>query len=225
MSGDQAPETSGGRRRGLLLALSSPSGAGKTTLARRLLAADPGLVMSVSATTRPMRPGEVEGEDYFFLSHEAFAAQVAEGAFLEHAQVFDHAYGTPRAPVEAWLAEGRDVVFDVDWQGARLLRAAMAEDFVGVFILPPSVAALEARLTGRGQDSAEVVGRRMRKAGEELSHWDEYDYVVVNEDLAASEAQLITILAAERARRRRQLWLQGFAEGLLADAARRSGDA
>ena len=201
-------------RRGLLFVLSSPSGAGKTTLAKRLLAADPSLVMSVSATTRPMRPGEVDGRDYHFLDKAHFEQRIAEGAFLEHARVFDHIYGTPRAPVEAWLAEGRDVLFDVDWQGAQQLRHTMREDMASVFILPPSIAALEARLNKRGQDSAEVVARRMMKAGQEISHWAEYDYVIVNDALDASEASLRSILTAERSRRARQTGLAEFVRGL-----------
>ncbi|MEM9724842.1 MAG: guanylate kinase [Pseudomonadota bacterium] len=201
-----------------MLVLSSPSGAGKTTLAKRLLASDPALVMSVSATTRPMRPGEVEGRDYVFLDHAEFERRLAEGAFLEHARVFDNIYGTPRGPVEAWLEQGRDVVFDVDWQGAQQLRGAMREDMASVFILPPSIEALEARLKGRAQDSAEVVARRMEKAGQEISHWAEYDYVIINEELDASEAALTAILTAERRRRARQTGLHDFVRALIGDA-------
>ncbi|MEL6977137.1 MAG: guanylate kinase [Pseudomonadota bacterium] len=205
-----------------MMAISSPSGAGKTTLAKRLLGSDANLVMSISATTRPMRPGEEDGRDYHFIDHATFEKRIEEGAFLEHARVFDNIYGTPRAPVEAWLAEGRDVLFDVDWQGAQQLRHAMREDLVSVFILPPSVAALEARLNQRGQDSAEVVAGRMRKAGNEISHWAEYDYVIVNDALDASEAALKSVLLAERCRRARQIGLTDFVRGMLDEAERRA---
>lgn len=202
------------RRRGLLFVLSSPSGAGKTTLAKRLLSSDGDLVMSVSATTRPRREGEVDGRDYSFLDRDTFERRVSEGAFLEYATVFDQMYGTPRAPVEAWLEDGRDVLFDVDWQGAQQLRQAMRDDLASVFILPPSVAALAERLKKRGQDSAEVVARRMAKAGAEISHWAEYDYVLINEDLDASEEQLRAILTSERLRRSRRTGLTEFVRGL-----------
>lgn len=198
------------KRRGMMLVLSSPSGAGKTTLAKRLLASDANLTMSVSATTRPRRPSEIDGRDYYFISQAAFEAQIAEGAFLEHARVFDHIYGTPRAPVEAGLSEGRDVLFDVDWQGAQQLRAAMGADLASVFILPPSLEALASRLKKRGQDAADVVERRMKKAMGEISHWGEYDYVIVNDDLDASETALKAILTAERHRRTRQTGLAAF---------------
>lgn len=201
-------------RRGLMLTLSSPSGAGKTTLARRLLASDANLTLSVSATTRPRRSGEIEGRDYYFLSREAFEAEIEDGAFLEHARVFDKLYGTPRAQVESWLTEGRDVLFDVDWQGAQQLRAAMPSDMVSVFILPPSLEALEKRLRQRGQDSDEVVANRMARALDEISHWGEYDYVIVNEDLEASESALRSILQAERRRRTRQIGLEDFVSSL-----------
>ncbi len=206
-------------RRGLLFVISSPSGAGKTTLSKRLLAADDNLVMSVSATTRPMRPGEVDGRDYHFLAHAEFEAKIRAGAFLEHARVFDNIYGTPREPVDAWLAEGRDVLFDVDWQGAQQLRQSMRDDLASVFILPPSMAALEARLKGRGQDSAEVVARRMTKAGAEISHWAEYDYVLINDDLDAAEERLKAILTAERQRRARLVGLTDFVRGLIGSDA------
>lgn len=201
-------------RRGLMLVLSSPSGAGKTTLAKRLLAAEANLTMSVSATTRPRRPAEMDGRDYHFMEKSAFEAAIAAGDFLEYARVFDNIYGTPRAPVEAALAEGRDVLFDVDWQGAKQLRQVMGDDLASVFILPPSLEALGARLKGRGQDSAEVVAGRMARAGDEISHWAEYDYVIVNDDLEASEAALRGVLAAERHRRARQTGLTDFVRAL-----------
>ncbi len=203
-------------RRGLGFVLSSPSGAGKTTLARRLLDTDAGLELSVSATTRAMRPMEVEGHDYFFTSVESFEEGIAAGRFLEYAQVFGNYYGTPKKVVDGWLEQGRDVLFDVDWQGAQQLRQAMGEDVVSVFILPPSLPALEERLRKRGQDSDEVMAGRMAKAADEISHWAEYDYVIVNEDLDASEARLKDILSAERARRGRQLGLTPFVREMLA---------
>lgn len=203
-------------RRGLLFVLSSPSGAGKTTLARRLLAAEDRLVLSVSVTTRPMRTGEVDGRDYHFVSPERFAAMRDAGALLEHAEVFGNHYGTPRAPVEAWIAEGRDVLFDVDWQGAAQLRAsALGSDVVGTFILPPSLAELERRLRGRGLDPEETVARRLAKARDEISHCHDYDYVIVNTDIEASETTLRAILRAERHRRARHAGLTGFLDTLL----------
>ncbi|SEA47670.1 guanylate kinase [Rubrimonas cliftonensis] len=198
-------------RRGALFVLSSPSGAGKTTLARRLLVESPGLTLSVSATTRPKREGEVDGADYHFVTPEGFAAMAAGGALLEHAEVFGLRYGTPRAPVETWLAEGRDVLFDVDWQGARQLRgSALGADVASVFILPPSIAELDRRLRARNLDAPETVARRMAKARDEIAHCPEYDYVVVNDDLDASAATLRAILAAERARRARLTGLDAF---------------
>lgn len=213
-SGDAFRTSQGVARRGLMLTLSSPSGAGKTTLSRRLLAAEANLMMSVSATTRPMRPGEMEGRDYFFIDHETFERQIDAGEFLEYARVFGNIYGTPRKPVEDWLAEGRDVLFDVDWQGAQQLRQAMREDMASVFILPPSIDALRQRLTKRGQDAAEVVAKRMAQAEAEISHWAEYDYVIVNDDLEASETALKSILWAERHRRMRQTGLSDFVRSL-----------
>ena len=201
-------------RRGLLLALSSPSGAGKTTLAKRLLASDEDIVMSVSATTRPMRPGEVDGKDYFFLTPDAFEEQIAEGAFLEYARVFGNIYGTPRAPGDEAIEAGRDVLFDVDWQGVQQLRQAARDDLASVFILPPSIEALEQRLRSRGQDSDEVIASRMAQARDEISHWAEYDYVIVNDDLDASEHKINAILASERLRRSRQTGLTDFVRGL-----------
>ena len=202
------------KRRGLMLVLSSPSGAGKTTLARRLLDFDANVAMSVSATTRPMRPGEVEGRDYFFVSGEKFERMASAGEFLEHAQVFDYRYGTPKQPVLEALAAGRDVLFDIDWQGTQQLRQQVREDVVTIFVLPPSRAELERRLHTRAQDTDEVVARRMAKANDEISHWAEYDYVIVNEDIARAQAQVETILVAERLKRARQPGIPAFVETL-----------
>ena len=199
-------------RRGLMLVLSSPSGAGKTTISRELLARDGGLVLSVSATTRPMRPGETEGVDYVFMDQARFDEMVRDGAFLEHATVFGHCYGTPRSPVEAALDEGRDVLFDIDWQGAQQVAEKAREDLVGVFILPPSTEELERRLHTRAQDSDDVVRARMAKAADEMSHWAEYDYIVVNEDVEVSVAAVRSILEAERLRRERRIGLHDFVE-------------
>jgi guanylate kinase len=199
----------------VLFVLSSPSGAGKTTLARRLLRDEPDLTLSVSATTRPMRQGEREGVDYYFVDAPAFDAMVAEGALLEHAEVFGRRYGTPRAPVEAALAAGRDVLFDVDWQGAAQLRASpLGADVASVFILPPSIAELDRRLRARNLDAPDVVARRMAQARAEISHCPEYDYVIVNDDLDASDAALRAALAAERLRRRRLTGLESFLQAL-----------
>ena len=201
-------------RRGLLIILSSPSGAGKSTLAARLRAWDPTIRFSVSATTRAPRPGEVDGREYHFVTRERFAGMVAAGEMLEHAEVFGNMYGSPRAPVEAALAQGVDMLFDIDWQGGQQIAQAMRDDVVSVFLLPPSIAALEARLTGRGQDSADVIAGRMARARDEISHWAEYQYVLVNDDLAATEARLVAIVTAERLRRHRQTGLTGFVKGL-----------
>lgn len=200
------------RRRGVMLVLSSPSGAGKTTISRALLAADVNLTMSVSATTRPKRPGEIEGRDYAFVDERRFTEMVAKGELLEHATVFGNAYGTPRAPVEAALAAGRDVLFDVDWQGTQQLRESMPLDLVAVFILPPSQAELHRRLVARAQDSEDVVRARMARAADEMSHWPEYDYIVVNVDVDAAVAQVRAILTAERARRSRLIGLGAFVD-------------
>ena len=202
------------QRRGLMFVLSSPSGAGKTTLSRRLLEADSNLEMSISVTTRAKRPGEADGRDYHFIDTKAFQRMVKDGALLEHAAVFGHRYGTPKAPVLAALAQGRDVLFDIDWQGAQQLTDTARDDLVKVFILPPSVAALEARLKARAQDTAEVVASRMAKASDEMSHYPEYDYVIVNVDLGAALAEIRAILEAERLKRSRQIGLGDFVRRL-----------
>ena len=206
------------KRRGLMLVLSSPSGAGKTTLSRLLLETDPNVAMSVSATTRPERPGEVDGRDYFFIADEKFQLMADTGEFLEHALVFGHRYGTPREPVLEALAAGRDVLFDIDWQGTQQLRQQVREDVVTIFVLPPSREELERRLHTRAQDSAEVVAKRMAKANDEISHWAEYDYVIVNEDVARAQAQVATILEAERLKRARQPGIPAFVETLTRGA-------
>ncbi|MBI1385630.1 MAG: guanylate kinase [Rhizobiales bacterium] len=201
-------------RRGLMLVLSSPSGAGKTTIARRLMDAEAELRLSVSLTTRAPRPGERDGIDYHFVDRATFDARREAGELLEWANVFSNGYGTPKAPVEAALAEGRDVLFDVDWQGARQLRERAGADVVTVFILPPSLVALEQRLRQRAQDSAAVVAERMARAEEEISHWGEYEYVVVNADVDESVESIRSILASERLRTRRRTGLGAFVDGL-----------
>ena len=203
------------QRRGLMLVLSSPSGAGKTTLARGLLKSDARVTMSVSATTRPARPGEVDGKDYHFLGVAEFQHMVQQGEFLEHAVVFGNHYGTPKAPVFAALAAGRDVLFDIDWQGTQQLRQQARDDVVSIFVLPPSREELERRLKGRAEDAPDVIAKRMAKADGEISHWAEYDYVVVNDDIAKAQAQIDVILQAERLKRERQPGLPGFVEGLM----------
>lgn len=203
-------------RRGLMLVISSPSGAGKSTIARALLARDSNLSMSVSMTTRTPRPGEVDGRDYIFVSEATYRAMVARDGFLEYATVFDNHYGTPRAPVEAAMAEGRDVLFDVDWQGTQQLRQNARADLVSVFILPPSRSELERRLRTRAQDPEEVVRRRMAKAADEMSHWAEYDYVVVNACVEEAVAGVEAILAAERLRRDRRIGLAAFVAAVSA---------
>ena len=214
-------QTQDAARRGLLLILSSPSGAGKSTLSRRLMDWDPTLRFSVSATTRNPRPGEVEGREYYFKTRADFEGMVAEGQMLEHAEVFGNFYGSPRGPVERAMAEGRDTLFDVDWQGGQQISHAMRGDVVSIFILPPSIAALEARLNGRGQDAPEVIAARMAKAESEISHWREYDYVIVNDDLDKAFNDLVTILKAERLRRDRQPQLADFVRGLNREFASR----
>jgi guanylate kinase len=203
------------QRRGLMLVLSSPSGAGKTTLSRQLLERDAAIAMSVSATTRRPRQGEVEGKDYFFVSPSMFAGMVEGGAFLEHALVFDNHYGTPKEPVMLALAKGRDVLFDIDWQGTQQLRQQAGDDLVSVFVLPPSHDELERRLRARAQDADDVVAQRMARASNEISHWAEYDYVVINDDLGTTLAKIQTILAAERMKRGRQTGIPGFVSGLM----------
>jgi guanylate kinase len=202
------------RRRGLMLALSSPSGAGKTTISRHLLEMEPELEMSVSATTRTKRPGETEGRDYYFIDREDFGLRANLGLFLEHARVFDHFYGTPVEPVEAALTAGRDMLFDIDWQGTQQIYEKAGDDLVRVFILPPSTMELERRLRRRAQDSEEVVARRMNEASAEMSHWQEYDYVIVNHDVEVSVHSIRAILAAERLKRGRQLGLGEFVKVL-----------
>ena len=195
--------------------LAAPSGAGKSSVSRALLEREPELKLSVSATTRAPRPGEQEGVHYFFRTVEQFEAMEADGAMLESANVFGRRYGTPRAPVVEALATGRDVLFDIDWQGHRLLRAALPEDVVGVFLLPPSLVELERRLHGRGQDSAEEIARRMKAARDEISHWADFDHVLVNHDFHETVAQVRAILQAARTTRARQPWLPDFIDGLL----------
>ncbi len=202
------------RRRGLMLVLSSPSGAGKTTISRKLLERDENLVMSVSITTRPKRPGEVAGVDYHFVDLTAFNLMVNRRQFLEYAQVFGHYYGTPREPVEKTLAGGNDVLFDIDWQGSQQLVENARDDLVSVFILPPSTAELERRLKTRAQDSDEVVAKRMARATDEMSHWAEYDYIIVNREVGQSVTAVEAILAAERLRRTRQVGLVDFVKAL-----------
>ncbi len=201
-------------RRGLMFVLSSPSGAGKTTLSRRLLQSETQVAMSVSVTTRAKRPGEIDGKDYYFIDDAQFARMVADGELLEHATVFDHQYGTPKAHVLRELAAGRDVLFDIDWQGTHQLREHCRDDLVSVFLLPPSLAELERRLKTRAQDSDEVVAKRMEKAATEISHWEEYDYVVVNTDIDKALEHIRRILYAERFKRWRQLDLHGFVKEL-----------
>ena len=198
------------QRRGLMLVLSSPSGAGKTTLSRQLLDNDSQIQLSVSCTTRAKRPGEKDGVDYHFVDTATFSGMSQRGEFLEHASVFSHYYGTPKAPVEAALSAGKDVLFDIDWQGTQQLRESARDDLVSVFILPPSTADLERRLRTRARDSEETIARRMIHAPDEMSHWDAYDYVVVNVDFAESVGQVAAILQAERLRTGRQIGLSNF---------------
>lgn len=203
-------------RRGLMLVLSSPSGAGKTTMSKRLLAGDPLISLSVSATTRPPRSGEIDGQDYHFVSDEQFDGLVVTGQLLEWAHVFGNRYGTPRAPVEGALSEGRDILFDIDWQGTQQLRQSQAGgDLVSIFLLPPTMEELQRRLEGRASDSAEVIAGRMARASDEISHWAEYDYILVNDDPGQCLYEIRSILVAERLRRERQRGLASFVRDLL----------
>jgi guanylate kinase len=206
-----------GARRGLMLVLSSPSGAGKTTMSKRLLANDPQIALSVSATTRPPRNGEIDGQDYSFITQDDFDHRVAMGQFLEYATVFGNRYGTPRAPVDTALADGRDILFDIDWQGTQQLRQSQAGgDLVSIFLLPPSLEELEQRLKSRNADTPDVITQRMSRAADEISHWAEYDYVLVNDDPGQCLHEIRSILTTERLRRERQRGLAGFVRGLLA---------
>ena len=207
---NRSPSHSSVRRRGLLFVMSSPSGAGKTTLSRKLLADDKNISLSVSVTTRKARAGEVDGKDYHFITKERFEQMIARRELLEWAHVFGNLYGTPKAPVDAALADGRDVLFDIDWQGTQQLAQAMEDDLVRVFILPPDADSLRTRLITRNQDSSTVVAKRMAEAPRELSHWAEYDYVVVNANVEVAHAQVVAILTAERLRRKRQIGLSEF---------------
>lgn len=204
------------KRRGMMLVLSSPSGAGKTTLAKRLLETDANFTMSVSVTTRARRESEVHGKDYYFIAPSAFQEKVKRGELLEHATVFGNSYGTPREPVEEALSQGLDVLFDIDWQGTQQLKEKAREDVVSIFILPPSRLELERRLKSRGLDAADVVAQRMAKASGEISHWAEYDYVVVNDDVQAAETKIAFIVEAERLKRARQTGLSEFVRELMA---------
>ncbi len=204
-------------RRGLMFILSSPSGAGKTTIARKLLAHDPEIRMSVSVTTRPIRPGEIDGQDYFFTDRAGFDAMVEDGHFLEWAEVFGHCYGTPKAQIKAGLKDGHDFLFNIDWQGTQQLYQRAETDVVRVFLLPPSLTELQRRLTARATDSAKVIAGRMARAQAEISHWDGYDYVIVNDDIELCFDKVAEILAAERMKRARQTGLIGFVRGLMRD--------
>jgi guanylate kinase len=204
-------------RRGLMLVLSSPSGAGKTTLSRKLLDADANVELSVSITTRPQRPGEVDGRDYHFIDRERFDAMVKKGELLEWAEVFGNLYGTPRAPVEEALAAGRDVLFDIDWQGTQQLREKVRGDMASIFVLPPTIRELERRLRARALDNERVIKGRMAKAGDELSHWPEYDYVIINDDIEKAFAQVCAVLGVERLKRERQPWISTFVRQLLGE--------
>ena len=213
---DPSPDPSTRRRRGLLIVLSSPSGAGKTTISRRLMQEDPTISMSVSATTRPMRPGEIDGRDYHFVDEAEFKRQIDADEFAEWAYVFDHLYGSPKEPIKEALKDGRDTLFDIDWQGTQQLEYAFRTDLVLIFILPPSMEELQRRLNERGTDSDEIIAGRMRRAAGEIGHWAEYDYVLINDDMEKCLADVQAIIAAERLRRQRQPYLLGFVRQLVA---------
>ena len=214
MTNSNNPVFEGVERRGLMFVLSSPSGAGKTTLTRMLISEIPELKMSVSVTTRPMRPGEEEGRDYYFVDQKRFDEMVKQDELLEWARVFDNCYGTPRAPVEAALEAGRNVLFDIDWQGTQQLRGRAPTDVVSVFILPPSVQALEQRLHTRAQDSDDVIRGRMKKAGDEMSHFDAYDYIVINDNIGIAFESVKSILRAEQLKLERQVGVTAFVQKL-----------
>ena len=217
MSDSMGSENTANKRRGLMLVMSSPSGAGKTTLSRMLLADEEDMVMSVSATTREPRPGEENGKDYFFVGHDRFKEMIDNNELLEHAVVFENRYGTPRGPVMQALSDGKDVLFDIDWQGTQQLAESAGGDLVRVFVLPPSISELESRLRKRAQDSEDVVQKRMSEAESEISHWAEYDYVLINNDLETAYADLRDILNAERLRRHRRPGLSEFVRTLKTD--------
>ena len=212
---DPAADQPARQRRGLLIVLSSPSGAGKTTISRMLLDAEPEMAMSVSATTRPRRPGETEGRDYYFVDDAEFDRMIVENEFVEWATVFGYRYGTPKAPVKQALRDGRDILFDIDWQGARQLEPDFGENLVTIFLLPPSMEELERRLRERGTDGEEVIADRMHRAAGEIEHWAEYDYVLVNRDVEQCLANVRGIVAAERSTRVRQTWLNPFVRTLI----------
>ena len=212
---DASPDQPTRRRRGLLIVLSSPSGAGKTTISRMLLDADGEITMSVSATTRPQRSGETDDVDYHFVDDARFDSLIDAGDFVEWAPVFGYRYGTPKAPVKAALRQGRDILFDIDWQGTQQLKAEMGEDLVSIFILPPSMAELERRLRSRGTDTEEVIAERMARAASEISHWPEYEYVLVNHDMDQCLDEVRAIVAAERLKKNRQADLVPFVRGLI----------
>lgn len=214
MRHDPSDDRSEISRRGMMLVLSSPSGAGKTTISRKILERDENVVISISCTTRKRRPGEVAGEHYHFVSVEDFNLMINKGEFLEFAKVFDNYYGTPRAAVEKALSQGRDVLFDIDWQGTQQLEEKAREDLVSIFILPPSMGELERRLTTRAQDSKKIIAGRMDKASDEMSHWSEYDYIIVNHSIDESVEKVLAILEAERLKRSRQVGLSDFVKGL-----------
>jgi guanylate kinase len=215
MAGDSNKDGEPLRRRGLMLVLSSPSGAGKTTLSRRLLEVDPSVALSISVTTRTKRSSEIDGRDYHFIDKPRFNQMVKNGDLLEWAEVFGNLYGTPRNPVETALTAGRDILFDIDWQGTQQLREKVRGDMASIFVLPPSITELERRLRQRAQDDEPVIKTRMAKAADELSHWAEYDYVVINDEIERAFADVRTILAAERLKRERQPALSGYVRGLI----------